>query len=188
MFQRNTLVKALAGSLMLASLALTGCGSAAAPTVPDDTYGADAGYADPGTGMTPATGALPGTTGTLPATGNLGMGATSAQLTANLTVLKKGFLLGKTKVKVDVSNPSTQQLSGTLTVTFTKKGKPTSTVKTQAVSLAGGASQSFEFDGKMIGTDGATCDITTDAPAMSANQPAMGATAGLGSTLPGTTI
>jgi hypothetical protein len=184
MFKRETLVKTLAGSLMLATLALTGCGSNPATQVDDPYASGDAGYSDPNyAATTPATGAPIGTTPG--ATGSIGLGgaATGAQLQANLTVLKKGFLLGRTKVKVDVSNPSTMALTGTLTVTFTKKGKPTSTVKTQAVSLGAGASQSYNFDGAMIGTDGATCDIVTDTP-VSTGAPATGT----GTTLPGSTI
>lgn len=184
MFQRNVM-KALVGSVVLASLALTGCGAGSGPTGVDpyadagtgvDPYSAGTGtgsYADPyGTGSTLPGTTLPGTTGAVNT--GLGMPTAANALSATVTVLKKGVLLGKTKVKVDVMNASQAQATGTLTVTFTKKGKATKYVQTKTVSIAPGGTQSFEFTGAMIGTDGATAEVVTDAAPMGSNTGAYG--------------
>ena len=165
MFKRQSTFKAFATSAVLVSMLLAGCGST--PTTPDEEYldepgFEDPGYTDPSTpGYTdPGTGTgFPGTT-----PGGVGGVQPGQELMVSVEVVKKGFLLGKTKVKVTVENPAQVPQTGTLTVTFTKKGSPTKHVKTESVSLSAGESKTLEFEGARIGTDGATAEVVTDAP------------------------
>lgn len=167
MFKRQSTFKALATSAVLATMLLAGCGGS--PTVPDEEYLDEPGYEDPGytdpstPGYTdPNAGGVGGYPGTTP--GGVGGVQPGQELTASVEVVKKGFLLGKTKVKVTVSNPATVPQTGTLTVTFTKKGSPTKHVKTESVSLSAGETKTMDFEGARIGTDGATAEVVTDAP------------------------
>jgi outer membrane lipoprotein SlyB len=158
------LKKTLVGSILLASLALAGCG--ASPTMVDDPYADDPGYSDPGytdPGYTDpgyGGGTTPGYTD--PSVG----GGYGAELSASVIKVKNGKImgLGKCVATVEVMNPSQQQMSGTLTVTFTNKGKPTANVQTKQITLAAGESQTFDFEDKKWSTDNATAEITTDTP------------------------
>jgi hypothetical protein len=165
MFKRNSTFKALATSAVLVSMLLAGCGANPAT---DDEFLEEPGYEEPGYTDPGTPGYVdPGTTpGGIPGVNPGGVGGVQPgqELTASVEVLKKGFLLGKTKVKVTISNPATVPQTGTLTVTFTKKGNPTKHVKTESVSLSAGESKSMEFTGAMIGTDGANAEVVTDAP------------------------
>jgi hypothetical protein len=179
MLNRKFIAKAFVGSLTLASLALAGCG--ASPAAVEDPYLEDPSYTDPyapgtdpnaggqygGGTTTPGYGTEPGY-GTTP---GLGMGG---ELSASVIKVKNGSFMGigKCKVTVEVMNPSQQQLSGTLTVTFTNGGKPTKNVISQQVTLAGGESSTSDFEDKKWSTDNATAEITTDTPV--ASQPAYG--------------
>ena len=170
MMKRNLVSKTLVGSLLLASLALAGCGSSTPagiddPYLNDPAYSdpgyTDPGYTDPGTGYTdPGYGTTPGT-GVTP---GLGYGA---ELSASVIKIKNGSFLGigKCVATVEVMNPSQQQLTGTLTVTFTNKGKPVKGgSETKQVTVGPGESQTFTFENKKWSTDNATAEITTDTP------------------------
>jgi hypothetical protein len=158
--------KAILGTLTLATLALTGCGSAA-PGAIEDPYLEDPGYADPGY-TDPGTTA-PGYTdpgyANNPGTTAPGFAA-GGELSASVVKIKNGSFLGMGKciATVEVMNSSQQQLSGTLTVTFTNKGKPTKNIKTQQVTVGPGESQTFTFEDKKWSTDNATAEVTTDTP------------------------
>lgn len=193
MMKRNLVSKALVGSMMLASLALAGCGGGSNPAGIDDPYAADTSsqYSDPsygagtGTATTGTTGGYGTTTGGYGSTtggyGTTGStGAMGGELSANVTKTKNGSFLGMGKfvATVEVNNPSQTQLTGTLTVTFTNKGKPTANVQTQSVTVAPGETQTLTFTDKKWSTDGATVEVTTDNAA--AAMPATGA--GYGST------
>jgi hypothetical protein len=176
MLKKNILSKTLVGSVLLASLALAGCG--ASPTMVDDPYADDPGYSDPGytdPGYTDpgyGGGTTPGYTD--PSVG----GGYGAELSASVIKIKNGSFLGMGKcvATVEVMNPSQQQLTGTLSVTFTNKGKPVKAgAQTQQVTLAAGESQTFTFEDKKWSTDNATAEITTDTPIA---QPGYGGTTG----------
>lgn len=165
MLKRNVISKTLVGSLLLASLALAGCGSAA-PGAIEDPYLEDPGYTDPGYGGGVTD---PGYGGTTPGYGGVtdpGMGYGN-ELTASVVKIKNGSFMGigKCVATVEVMNPGQQQLSGTLTVTFTNGGKPTKNIKTQQVTVGPGESQTFTFEDKKWSTDNATAEVTTDTPA-----------------------
>jgi hypothetical protein len=186
MLNRKFIAKALLGSVTLASLALAGCG-AATPASVDDPYANDPGYTDPsqtggytdpsqtgGYGGNTGTGGYSGTTGN---TGGYNTGVTG-ELTASVSKIKNGvvFGIGTCKATVEVMNPTQQTLSGTLTVTFTNGGKPTSHVETKEVTVGPGESQTFDFSDKKWSTDNATAEITTNTPAVATTGSAYGNT------------
>jgi hypothetical protein len=180
--------KAILGTLTLATLALTGCGSAA-PGAIEDPYLEDPAYADPGY-TDPAYGGgttTPGYTdpgyGNNPGTTAPGFAA-GGELSASVVKIKNGSFLGMGKcvATVEVMNSSQQQLSGTLTVTFTNKGKPTKNIKSQQVTVGPGESQTFTFEDKKWSTDNATAEVTTDTPIAGGNTGAYGANTGYGNT------
>ena len=111
-------------------------------------------YTDPGYGNTPGA-SVPGASTP---------GFAGGELSASVVKIKNGSFLGMGKcvATVEVMNSSQQQLSGTLTVTFTNKGKPTKNVKTQQVTVGPGESQTFTFEDKKWSTDNATAEVTTD--------------------------
>jgi hypothetical protein len=173
MLNRKFIAKAVLGTLTLATLGLTGCGSS--PTMVDDPYANDPGYSDPaytdpgytdpgyGGGTTPgytdpyAGGTTPGAS--LPGA-DLG-----SELSASIIKIKNGTFLGigKCVATVEVMNPSQRTLSGTLSVTFTNKGKPVkSGAQTKQVTIPAGQSLTFTFEDKKWSTDNATAEITTD--------------------------
>ena len=170
MLNRKFIAKAVLGTLTLATLGLTGCGSST-PAGIDDPYlndpgYTDPGYTDPGYGTTPAPGYTDPGYGTTPGTGvtpGLGYGA---ELSASVIKIKNGSFMGigKCVATVEVMNPSQQQLTGTLTVTFTNGGKPTKNIQTKSVTIGPGESQTFTFEDKKWSTDNATAEITTDTP------------------------
>lgn len=187
MLNRKFIAKALLGTLTLATLGLTGCGAASTPTGVDDPYANDpngGSYTDPsqaggGYGGTTGTGGYGNTTGGSGYSGTTGSGYNTGmggELTASVTKVKNGviFGIGTCKATVEVMNPTQQTLSGTLTVTFTNGGKPTSHVETKQVTVGPGESQTFDFSDKKWSTDNATAEITT-------NQSAGAATGGYGS-------
>lgn len=198
MTKRNLVSKALVGSMMLASLALAGCGGGSNPAGINDPYANDTSsqYSDPsygaGTGTTggygtttggygSTTGSYGSTTGGYGSTGTTGA-AMGGELIATVTKQKNGSFLGMGKfvATVEVNNPSQAQLSGTLTVTFTNKGKPTANVQTQSITVAPGETRTLTFEDKKWSTDGVTAEITTDNAA--AAMPATGSTGSYGST------
>ena len=170
MLKKNIISKTLVGSVLLASLALAGCGSA--PTMVDDPYAEDPGYSDPGytdPGYTDPGYTDPGYGGgTTPGYNDPSIGGGyGAELSASVIKIKNGSFLGMGKcvATVEVMNPSQQQLSGTLSVTFTNKGKPVKAgPQTQQVTIGPGESQTFTFEDKKWSTDNATAEVTTDTP------------------------
>jgi hypothetical protein len=189
MMKRNVISKTLVGSLLLASLALTGCGSAA-PGAIEDPYLEDPGYTDPayGGGTTTPGYTDPGYGGNTGGVTDPGMGYGN-ELTASVIKIKNGSFMGAGKcvATVEVMNPGQQQLSGTLTVTFTNKGKPTKNVTSQQVTIGPGESQTFTFEDKKWSTDNATAEVTTDTPVATgggygSNTGAYGSNTGYGNT------
>ncbi|HEY9856651.1 MAG TPA: hypothetical protein V6D05_12990 [Stenomitos sp.] len=60
----------------------------------------------------------------------------NAQLIVTVKDVDKATLgLGKLKATLEIKNPSTILLTGTLKITFTKKGQPTEDVQTKTVSV-----------------------------------------------------
>lgn len=191
MLNRKFIAKTLLGSLTLASLALTGCGASGNPAGVDDPYANDPGYTDPSQtggytdpsqtgGYGNTTGGYGNNTGGSGYSGTTGGGYNTGmggELTASVTKVKNGviFGIGTCKATVEVMNPTQQSLSGTLTVTFTNGGKPTSHVETKQVTVGPGESQTLDFSDKKWSTDNATAEITT-------NQSAGAATGGYPST------
>lgn len=187
MFKRESILKVLAAAVVAASL--TGCGGGSPAGVEEEWE--DTGYTDPaagggyGTGTT-GTGQYGGTTGTGGyggttggyggATGGYGGGmATGGDLTASVIKKKNGFLfgMGKFSCTVEVSNPSSVQKTGTLTVTFKNGSKTSKTAPvTQSVSLGPNETKTFDFTDKKWSTDAVDVEVTTDAS--SAAAPAAG--------------
>lgn len=169
MMKRNVVSKTLVGTLLLASLALAGCGSST-PAGVEDPYLEDPSMQDPyaGGGMTDPnyTGGTttPGyNNGTTPGAGT--MPALGGELSASVVKIKNGSFMGigKCVATVEVMNPSQQTLSGTLSVTFTNKGKPVkSGPQTKEVTVGPGESQTFTFEDKKWSTDNATAEVTTN--------------------------
>lgn len=174
MFKSDSLMKVFAVAILAASL--TGCGGGSPAGVDEDWAEEDTGYATTpttgtGFGSTPNTGGY----GTTPTTGQYGAGtgygtgggmAVGGDLTASVIKKKNGTLfgMGKFTCTIEVSNPSSVQKSGTLTVTF-KNGKKTSKTApiTQSVSLSPNETKTFDFVDKKWTTDAVECEVTTDA-------------------------
>jgi hypothetical protein len=193
--KRNLISKTLVGSVLLASLALAGCGGSTPASVDDPSlsdpslgnqYGAGT---DPsaGYGSTPTTGSTYGNQTSFGGGSTFGTGAaTGGELSATVIKTKNGSFmgLGKFVATVEVNNPSQQSMSGTLTVTFTNKSKPTAHVETKKITVAPGETQTLTFEDKKWSTDGATAEITTDpsaaAPAAQTGSAYGGATGSYG--------
>ena len=180
MFKRESMLKLLAVAVVAASL--TGCGGGSPAGVEEDWSEDTGGYgADPyGTGTgAPATGgygtttpAYGGTTGGYGGTtGGYGGGmAMGGDLTASVVKKKNGTLfgMGKFTCTVEVSNPSSVQRTGTLTVTFMNGSKSSKTAPiTESVSLGPNETRTFDFVDKKWSTDSVNVEIVSD-PAASA--------------------
>jgi hypothetical protein len=192
MCKRTILLKAFTGLALLAPLVLSGCGASNPYDYGDPAssgfgyglsgssalnsstgtttvaYGASPyGTAPDGT-VTPvpvASAVTPGTSASvLPSISPSPSPSGSQGLKAEVTHIRNGLIfgLGTCKATVQITNPDTVDETGTLTVTFTQEGKPTSHVQSQAVSLKAGATQTIVFSDKKWSIDGATAAITTD--------------------------
>lgn len=193
MFKREAMLKVLTAAVIAASL--TGCGGGSPAGVEEDwddtgSYGTDpAGGYGAGTGAA-GTGQYGGTTGGATggyggatggyggATGGYGGGmATGGDLTASVLKKKNGVFLGMGKFKctVEVSNPSSVQKTGTLTVTFKNGSKASKTAPiTESVSLGPNETKTFDYEDKKWSTDNVDVEITTDASSAGAPAPMAG--------------
>jgi glucose/arabinose dehydrogenase len=88
----------------------------------------------------------------------------NAQLLASVANVKKALLgLGKCTATITVSNPSPITLTGTVQVTFTKKGVAASEQpQTKSVTLAPNAQQNLTFTSTSWFLDGATVSVQAD--------------------------
>ena len=185
MFKREAVLKVLAAAVVAASL--TGCGGGSPAGVEEEWEDTGAGYTDPATGGygTGTTGTGTGQYGTGTGTGTgYGTGTTGGygggmamggDLTASVVKKKNGFLfgMGKFTCTVEVSNPSSVQKTGTLTVTFKNGSKTSKTAPiSQSVSLGPNETKTFDFTDKKWTTDAVDVEVTTDAS--SAAMPAAG--------------
>jgi hypothetical protein len=196
MFTNDSLFKAFAVALLAASL--TGCGGSSPAGVDEEWEEEPTPYTSTpttGFGNTPGTGGF----GTNPTTGQYGAGtgigagpAVGGDLIASVIKKKNGFLfgMGKFTCTVEVTNPSSIQRTGTLTVTFKNGSKASKTAPiTQSVSLGPNETKSFEFSDKAWSTDAVEAEVTTDAssgmgaPAGNFGGPSAGA--GYGAPAPG---
>lgn len=137
--------------LVLTGLVIAGCGGTAALVDPQAVDQASQLKVAP----TPVVVATPAPT---PAPAQVVM----AQLAVSLTSFKQTLLgFGKATAVVDVSNPSSVLLTGTVKLTFIKNGQPSGTPQTQPVTLSAGARQSLTFTSSTMFLDDAQPEIET---------------------------
>lgn len=153
----------LAALSVATAFALSACGTTAPGT--DPGYYDDGSYTDPAGGAGGYYPSQPSTTNPYqpgyPSTVTPGYGAS---LTATVLKVKNGklFGMGALTATVEVANPTTQPLTGTLTVTFTNGGKASKYTETQTVSVGAGQTQTVDLTCKNWGVDNATAEVTTD--------------------------
>lgn len=172
----------LTAAFCLTALALTGCGQS--PTAPEQvmrarsakvvnqpvvggpsTYEA-VGVAQPQRPTQAQKQAAGGTNyaGTSPATG--ATTTASGELEAEIVAEKNGSLfgMGTYKCTVEVTNPTDHRLTGTVTVTFMNKDKPSKTPPAErVVDVPANGSVTLEFEDKKWTTDSAEVEVSTDA-------------------------
>lgn len=86
-----------------------------------------------------------------------------AQLQVSLKTFKKAFLgMGKSTATVEVSNPSNASLTGTIKVTFTKKGTASGTPQTQTVTVMPHGVQDMTFTASTWFLDNAQAELDFD--------------------------
>jgi hypothetical protein len=181
MFNRKMVLNLLATAAMAA--AMSGCGSSPAAVDPNAV---DPNATDPNAGGYSAPVATTPVAGTGTGAGQYGSttaAAPLADMTAVVTKKSHGIFSHFT-CTVEVSNPSSVQRTGKLTVTFTHKGtaEKGSNVATQSVTIPPNGSQTFDFkDNKYhLLSEDATVDIQSDP----AQQAAPAGAASYGATTP----
>lgn len=164
---RNTLKLTMTIALALAA---TGCGHRTIAAAPIDASPAATAATAPTGATTPANAA---TNAQFPAATNMAAysnpapavpAPTLADLTATVTSQKNGSFLGMGKFKctVQVANPSSVSRHGTLTVTFMNGSKPSATAPVvKDITLAAGASQSFDLEDTKWSTNGVRAEVVT---------------------------
>lgn len=174
------MTKLAATALCATALLATGCGTPTAPVavtkarsakvVNQPTVGGPATYEAVGVpaptkaqGTTPANGtAYQGST-PKPA----GQGATTAgELEAEIVSEKNGSLfgMGTYKCTVEVKNPTDHRLTGTVTLMFMNKAKPSKTEPAvRTVDVPANGTITLEFEDKKWTTDNAEVEVETDA-------------------------
>lgn len=179
--------RALFASLVASSLLLAGCGAAQPPAavsmpktskatvVGTGTYeaqGVPANQVKPA--ATTPTGQYQGTTGgSTTSTGGSTVtngGSTAStpagKLEATIVSEKNGTLfgMGKYKASVEVSNPTGQRLTGTVTIMFMNGEKESKTGPvSRPVDVPANGSITLDFEDKNWSTDAAEVEVTTDA-------------------------
>ena len=95
-----------------------------------------------------------------------GEAATAGELQADIVAEKNGSLLGMGtyKCSVEVTNPTDRRLTGTVTVMFMNKAKPSKTEPAvRTVDVPANGSITLEFEDKKWSTDNAEVEVETDA-------------------------
>lgn len=174
----RSIAKLVTIAFCAASLLATGCGATSAPTAVTrarpaktinqpvvggpSTYDA-VGVPQPTRPAKPAGGAYQDTT-PMPTTGS--SATASGELEAEIIAEKNGSLLGMGTYKctVEVTNPTDQRLTGTVTVTFMNKEKPSKTEPVvRPVDVPANGTITLEFEDKKWSTDNAEVEVETNA-------------------------